>query len=166
MERLPLADLRLVRTLRLRALRDAPSAFAETEADALTQPDDYWLRLATSMTGSAPNAMLVARLGEDVVGSCYALVDGNDPDVGRIGGMWVDSKHRRHGVGRALVDAVRRWTERPPRTCLRLWVPVDASEARAFYAAAGFVSTNRERPFPSDPTRSIVEMELSLTTRW
>ena len=155
----------LIRDLRLRALRDAPTAFAATEADALTQTEEEWRRLAESMTGKALNAMFVAVSDGESIGSTYALVDRTDEQIGRVGGLWVDSRCRRRGVGERLVGAVRLWAEELGRNRLCLWVPADQGPAKAFYVAEGFVATGRVDPFPRDAGRSIVEMELVLEPR-
>jgi GNAT superfamily N-acetyltransferase len=48
----------------------------------------------------------------------------------------VREAHRRHGVGRALVETMRRWMIDEDVT--EAWVPADSGEAEAFYAACGF----------------------------
>ncbi len=155
----------LVRDLRLRALRDAPTAFATTEADARTQTEEEWRRLTESMTGSALNAMFVATSDGEYIGSVYALIDRTDERTGRIGGLWVDSQRRRRGAGHRLIRAVRLWAENLSRHRLRLWVPADEAPAQALYAREGFVPTGRTDSFPRDLGRSIVEMELVLDPR-
>jgi GNAT superfamily N-acetyltransferase len=49
----------------------------------------------------------------------------------------VREAHRRRGVGRALVEAMRRWMI--DEDVAEAWVPADSGEAEAFYAACGFV---------------------------
>ena len=158
---LGVGESRLVRELRVRALRDSPTAFAQTEAEALSQSDDVWLRLAESMTGAARNAMFVAESGEEFVGCTYALVDQTDEQVGRVGGFWVDSRYRRLGIGRQLLRSVGHWAIARQRDRLRLWVPADAFGARAFYLAQGFAETGTVRAFPTAIKRFIQVFEIT-----
>ena len=159
-------EFALVRDLRLRALRDAPAAFGTTLDEGLQQSNADWQSLAASMTGSARNAMFVARMGDEFVGSTYALVDRVEQLTGRIGGMWVDSRYRRRGVGRLMIAEVRKWAADHAMNSLRLWVPEDGTTARAFYQSVGFSVTSRRQPFPGDQERALLEMEHVLRQRF
>jgi ribosomal protein S18 acetylase RimI-like enzyme len=73
---------------------------------------------------------LVAVANEDIIGFVYGLTDGTLTMY--ITGLAVDAQWRRHGVGRALLDACHSLY---PTTGLYL-LAVD--DARAFYEACGF----------------------------
>ena len=71
----------LFRQLRLRALEDAPDAFADTFADTLARPDSYWANLTRSVTDpqrhvmftNPPAVNLYQRLGFVATGRSNAL---------------------------------------------------------------------------------------------
>ena len=48
----------------------------------------------------------------------------------------VREAHRRHGIGTALVGAMRNWMVE--HDVAEAWVPADSGDAEAFYAACGF----------------------------
>ena len=64
----------LCKGLRLRALIDAPAAFAETYEDALERDDDYWDLISSSMVAPNRQRMFIAKESEDHIGSVYAIL--------------------------------------------------------------------------------------------
>lgn len=152
----------LLRDLRLRALRDAPEQFGETLEEVLARPRERWEALAVSIVPPSTQAMFLAEVTGDPVGSVYALHDAESTDVGRVGGMWVAPEQRRRGIGMALIDAVQVWALKLGKRRLRLWVARDGGAGRRLYERAGFRLTGAERAFPGAPSRRIVEMNLEL----
>src|SRR3954470_18898315 len=88
-------EVLLHRDLRLRALRDSPDSFAETATDAEARPPSYWEDLSRSVTTPGLHVMYIACRDEGVFGSIYGLRDPESRDAGRVGGLWVESAHRR-----------------------------------------------------------------------
>jgi GNAT superfamily N-acetyltransferase len=138
LRRLASGEVDLHRDLRLRALRDVPDSFGDTFAQAASQPRSYWEDLTRSVTEPARNLMFLACRGADVLGSTYGLLDRERADTGRVGGMWVDPAWRRHGVGRALLEAVLHWARERGFRRLGLWAAAHNPAAIALYARAGF----------------------------
>ena len=99
-------EVSLHRELRLRALQEAPASFGETFADVVVRPSSYWEDLTRSVTESGGHVMFLASEGDDVVGSTYGLLDRDQSEVGRVGGMWVDPAWRRREIGRALLQEI------------------------------------------------------------
>ena len=54
-------ELGLCKELRLRALKDAPAAFAETYENALECDDDYWDLISSSMVEPNKQRMLLQK---------------------------------------------------------------------------------------------------------
>jgi GNAT superfamily N-acetyltransferase len=160
--RLRPGEAALARELRLRALRDAPEQFGEALEEVLARSREGWEALTASVVLPSTQAMFLAEVGGDPVGSVYALHDTASAEVGRLGGMWVAPEHRSRGIGRALVDAVQVWAQELGKRHLRLWVASDGSAGRRLYERAGFRFTGARRAFPGAPSRSIVEMDLRL----
>ena len=155
-------EVELHRSLRLRALRDAPDSFGETWAEAERQPFEYWQNLTRSVTEPGPHVMFLACQNSGVQGATYGLVDPDRPCAGRVGGMWVDPRWRRQGIGRALLKAVSAWADDRKFTTLGLWAPAHRPAAVALYRKMGFHETGKHRPMPSDAALNIIEMECRL----
>ena len=95
---------------RLQALQDSPTAFGSTYAREVQLSDVEWRQRATNMTGE----MGVGFLAMDEETSCGivgALLDQQEPGKAQIISMWVAPAYRRHGIGRALVDAIKSWAQ-------------------------------------------------------
>lgn len=152
----------LFKDLRLRALGDAPTAFAETLTEAAAQPPEYWDKLTASVTHPDGQVMVVAEADGQAVGLVFGLFDRDDRSIGHLGGMWVEPAWRRHGVGRALADAVIDWARERKLRELALWVTEGNQAATALYAARGFTATGEEDVLSSDPSFRVSRMVLIL----
>jgi GNAT superfamily N-acetyltransferase len=152
----------LFRELRLRALADAPDAFAQTLAHAEAQPPSYWEELTRSVTAPGGRAMFVAEDGPRAVGLVFGLLDSARPTVGRVGGMWVAPEARGRGAGLALLDAVLGWARTRGLDRLELWVTEGNSAAVRLYRRAGFVETGARDVLPANEALATVQMALAL----
>jgi ribosomal protein S18 acetylase RimI-like enzyme len=131
-------EWRALRSLRLRALEDAPDAFGETLDEARAHPDDAWRRWAARGWSEAPQRTLVA----DDDGALEGLIVGVLEDEGstaHIYSMWVTPSHRRRGVGRRLLDEIATWAEEQGAERLVLGVTEVNRDARSMYRACSFV---------------------------
>jgi GNAT superfamily N-acetyltransferase len=106
--------------------------------------------------------MVLAYEEGGVVGSTYGLLDRDRPELGRVGGMWVDPAWRRRGVGRALLQEVFAWARVHELSRLILWAPSHRPAALALYGHAGFRETGKHRPLPTNPALRILEMKAPL----
>ena len=95
----------LCKELRLRALKDAPTAFAETYEDALERDDDYWDLISSSMVEPNKQRMFIAKESENYIGSVYAIMTMDDKSSGRLGGMWVDSRYRQKRCRSGIISS-------------------------------------------------------------
>jgi dihydropteroate synthase len=136
-------DWRAWRELRLRALADAPDAFAETLAEAQVRGDEAWQALAAPRPDVA---QLVAERDGAPAGMAVAVIDPEDPARAKLYAMWVAPEARGAGLGRALVDAALRWTRRRAALELVLRVTDGNEPARALYAGCGFRDTGEGSP--------------------
>ena len=133
-------DWRVWRELRLRALADAPDAFAETLAQARARGDEDWSELA-----SRPGvAQLVAERAGAPAGMAVAVIDAEDPARADLFGMWVAPEARSAGLGGALVDAALAWTRGRAVLELSLRVAEGNEAARALYLGRGFRETGEQ----------------------
>ena len=152
----------LHRAVRLRALRDAPDSFGETLAHVEAQPVSYWEELTRRVTGASGQIMALAYEGDDIAGSAYGLLDREHPEIGRVGGMWVDPAWRGRGIGDALLRVVLDWARGRGLSRVGLWAPEHRAAAITLYTRAGFRHTGARRPLRADSALSIVAMETGL----
>jgi RimJ/RimL family protein N-acetyltransferase len=147
-----------LREVRLRALADAPDAFASTLEREAAFPDDVWRQRAQ---GGPASANFIVR--EDGVGVGTAAVI-PEPVPGRMQlvGMWVDPQHRHRGIARALIGEVVRWSREHQARELIAWVVEHNTAARRLYERVGFRPTDTRQPLPSNPAVDEVLLRLPL----
>ena len=156
------------RSVRLRALADAPDAFGATfdEETDLTEAD--WRRRLES----ADRAVFVVddgagADGPGATGEVVALATGGPapdyPGVAALYGMWVAPGARGQGLGIALIDAVKAWALAAGFPVLGLGVTTTNAPAIALYERAGFRDRGERYPLRdgSDATIQIMAMPLT-----
>jgi ribosomal protein S18 acetylase RimI-like enzyme len=152
-------DWEALRQLRLRALADAPDAFASTLEEEVAFPDEVWRRRAE---GGPESANFIAREGGVDVGLAAVFAEPDVPGRMHLVSMWVDPRYRRRGVARALVDQAVRWAaERRAREVI-LGVADQNTAARRLYERLGFRPTGERQPLPSNPARTESLLHLPL----
>lgn len=111
-------NVSLFKTVRLRALQDAPYAFSATYAKESQFDDVGWLRRVERMNGERGIGFL-AMDGDNACGIVGAFLDANDPTRAQLVSMWTAPAHRQRGVGRLLVNAfsVGRVSAKPIPCC-------------------------------------------------
>jgi ribosomal protein S18 acetylase RimI-like enzyme len=155
-------DWGALRRLRLRALADAPGAFASTLEAERAFPDEVWRQRA----GDDPAAAtFVASEGGADIGLARIFAEPDPPGRAHLVSIWVDPGHRRRGVARALIDLAIRWAGEHRAEEVVLWVADDNAGARRLYEGIGFRATGERQPLPSDQARSESLMRLPLPRR-
>jgi RimJ/RimL family protein N-acetyltransferase len=151
-------DWEELRDLRLRALADAPDAFASTLEQEAAFPADVWRRRARA--GPASVSFIVR---EDGVGVGMTAVIA-EPVPGRVQlvGMWVDPRHRRRGHAEALISQAARWSHDHQARELIAWVAENNTAARRLYAHVGFQPAGARQPHPSNPAVEELLVRLPL----
>jgi RimJ/RimL family protein N-acetyltransferase len=154
----------VLKTVRLAALADAPSAFGSSYAAEVEQPDEHWTWRAKHGAAGERSATFFAIADESVVG----LVAAHRPDAAgpavELVSMWVTPTQRRAGIATELVEAVVRWAHETAATTVELWVTRDNDAAVGLYGAAGFRLTGDHQPLPSDPCKDELRMRRVLAT--
>jgi GNAT superfamily N-acetyltransferase len=138
----------LLRDVRLRALQDTPWAYGSTYARELAYPPERWAWFAAQ----EDSVIYVAVDGDSGVGMAGGFVP--EPGTVMLWGMWVAADARRHGLGRALVEAVVGWAGERGVDTVRLRVTDDErmAPAAALYRTLGFTPTGEREPLGSDPS--------------
>ena len=93
----------LFKTVRLRALQDAPYAFSATYAKESQFDEAEWSRRVERMNGERGIGFL-AMDGGNACGIVGAFLDLNDATRVQLVSMWTAPAYRRRGVGRLLVN--------------------------------------------------------------
>lgn len=148
----------LFKTVRLRALQDAPYAFSATYGKESQFDDAEWLRRIERMNGER-GIGFVAMDGETVCGILGAFLDASDATQAQLVSMWTAPAHRQQGVGRLLVNEVLAWARRREARTLLLMVTSNNEPAMRFYEKLGFARTGRTEPYPNDP--AVLEYEMA-----
>ena len=148
------------RDLRLRALQQAPYAFASTFAREAAWPDQEWQDWARA--SSRADSLLIVAGVEDThwVGMAFGML--GDDGVTNLYGVWVDPAVRGHGIGRRLVEALIEWARAAAQRVFRLEVADGNVEAIALYERMGFEWTGARRPLTSNPDVLEAEMLMHL----
>jgi ribosomal protein S18 acetylase RimI-like enzyme len=149
-----------LRDLRLRALRDAPYAFATTSDEAAARPAEYWERWTRAPADE--QVTIVAVDGDRWVGMVSGWLPEQTPNRAWLAQLWVDPAVRRAGLGLRLIEAIVAWARERGMVALELSVTTNNPAAAALYARAGFVETGRRRPLPNDPSRTEVFLSRPL----
>ena len=149
-----------LRAVRLAALADSPGAFLRTLAEEEAYPDEEWQGRARQRADGDDGATFLASVGDEVAGIVGAHRLPHEPSTVELVAMWSDPRHRRAGVGRALVDAVVDWAKGDR---VVLWVMRGNDGARAFYERVGFEVTDEIVPLPDDPCREEQRMVLRVS---
>lgn len=151
-------NVSVFKAVRLRALQEAPYAFGSTYAKESQFPDSEWLARTERMKGET-GAGFLAMEGPIPCGIAGSFLDQNDRSVAHLISMWTAPAHRRHGVGRLLVEKVITWARGRGVRTLVLMVTSNNESAMRFYKQLGFTRTGRREPYPNDP--AVVEYEMS-----
>lgn len=149
-----------VRAIRLRALADAPDAFGATYAGAAAESDVEWQARADPSEG----AVFVVEGPDELVGMAIGGPAPTVPDVAALFSMWVDPAVRGHGLGAALVEAVKAWAIEAGYQGLGLGVTTTNATAIALYRRLGFVDIGDRYPLREGTDLTIQIMSMPLGT--
>jgi ribosomal protein S18 acetylase RimI-like enzyme len=149
------------RTVRLRALKEDPTAFTGTYAKESQLPESDWPKVAAKWNGDGG----VCYLGMDEGAPCGIIAgyfDKDDPRRVYVASMWVAPTHRRTGLGTMLMNAVQLWAANLGAGELRLMVTSRNATAISFYEQRGFIFTGMTGPYANDPALFEYEMVKQL----
>jgi ribosomal protein S18 acetylase RimI-like enzyme len=151
----------LFKAVRLRALQDAPHAFASTYEQESKFSDAEWHARIERWNGERGIGFLAMDSGEPC-GLAGSLLDEADATRAQLVSVWTAPTYRRQGVGCVLVNAVIAWARSRKARVLRLMVTQTNEPAIRFYERLGFAMTGRTEPYPNDPALAECEMSLSI----
>ena len=148
-------DWRIVKRVRLAALKEAPYAFGSTYAREAPRKAADWRRWIGDKTTRDDKAVFIAHDGTEQVGIAAGFHETKTSVM--LVSMWVSPAARRTGTGRRLTQAVIDWAAEVRARRVTLWVADDNPEAIALYEVTGFKPTGKHQPMHSAPDRQISE---------
>ena len=144
-----------LRSIRLRALQDAPDAFGSTFEEALARTPDVWNEQVMTL----PTFVAVAD-GRDLA-MVRCARHRTDVDTAWLLSMWVAPEARRKGIGSELVDLIIGWARENGIRRVFLDVADLNAPAIALYDAKGFRATGKAGSMPP-PREHIREHQREL----
>ena len=130
-------DWSIAREVRLRALKDSPSAYLADYEDEVTVGEDGWRERFTRMR------WVVARDKGRIIGMARRPFDPRKLDWRHIESVWVDRRYRRNGVLRAILGQLA--ADEPTVSEWRVWVLDTNAIARQVYDRLGFSPTGERQ---------------------
>lgn len=146
-------DWASLKSVRLAALLDAPTAFGMTHAEATGYSDQQWRERA----GRTPSAYVLAFSGDDAVGIAAGVVD--EQGLYKLMAMWVRPDCRGAGIADKLVDAVKALAQTQGHRRVALDVVPENLPAVRFYQRQGFAFLPLFEPLASHPEIIAQRME-------
>jgi ribosomal protein S18 acetylase RimI-like enzyme len=148
------ADWPALKSARLAALLDAPTAFGASHASAAHFSDADWQQRAVS---TPQRTFFLAFDGEQAIGLAAQVVAGNGEC--HLIAMWVAQQYRGLAVAQGLVEAVKQCAVGNGHARLVLDVAPENARAAAFYQKQGFVFLPEWEPLESHPHILVQKME-------
>jgi ribosomal protein S18 acetylase RimI-like enzyme len=152
----------VLKSVRLAALKESPSAFGSTHAAEVDRPDDHWTARASLGATGDHSVTYFAVVDQLIVG----MVGGYRPEAGgssmELVSMWVAPAQRQAGIAAKLVEAVVGWAREHNATSVELWVTRGNEAAVRLYETAGFRATGEYQSLPSNPCKDELRMRRAL----
>jgi ribosomal protein S18 acetylase RimI-like enzyme len=143
-----------LKTVRLEALLDAPTAFGVSYQAAINYTDERWKELASSE--GQPHFWLALDRNKPV-----GMIGGGVDQTSRFNliGMWIKPEFRGSGVAEHLVNAVKARAIDKGYRRVMLGVSPDNLRASRFYRKQGFVFIDEFEELSSHPHIKVQTME-------
>jgi ribosomal protein S18 acetylase RimI-like enzyme len=152
----------LIKTLRCRALADAPYAFSATLAETASRSDESWAVLAAHLAQDKKSTTFIAYHNCEPCGMMGCNLMGEKDDIANLVAVWVAPEHRNLKVGQGLLEAVKKWSKESKARVLYAWVAERNATAIHFYKSVGFEATGQRQPFKSDASQEEILLSLQL----
>ena len=149
----------LYKAVRCAALADAPFAYSSTLESVLKRSDDDWRKI-THLYASTPNSVTYFVFENEIpCGMSACIIGSNQAEMYAV---WVDPAYRLKGVGRALIEFGRAWSQSRGAKQLKVGIFDDNPGALAFYRSVGFKDSGLTDPGLSTEVRSVLLYTMHL----
>lgn len=98
---------------------------------------------------NADHRIFVLQQGQEVIGwihGIYSFRIASDPFI-EIAGLVVDSRNRRRGIGKLLVEEIVRWAKARDCSIVRVRCQIVRKEANLFYSDIGFKEIKQQKVY-------------------
>lgn len=160
---MPADDWQTIRGVRLRALKEAPTAFGSGYEDQSKLTDAQWIEWVRQLTDAKRPAAWLGFVDDEPVGMAVCASDRELVDRGWLVSVWVAPTARQRGVGRTLITHVIEWARHVPYQALHLHVTEGNTPATRLYRRMGFEMTGDTMPHPR--IDNLLEHEMRLVIR-
>lgn len=144
----------VLQAVRLRALQDAPEAFARRYDQAAAMDAAYWQEQARRQSTSDERTTFFLVRHGSVQGMIGAFFENGDRHCAFVCAMWVAPEHRRSGAGAHLADTAARWLVERGAPQVLAWVAENSTPALRFYETLGFLPTGAKGSMPGRPEQA------------
>lgn len=151
-------DWQTIRSVRLRALSDAPSAFGSSYEQQSRESDEQWIERVQQLTDPQHAGTWLAWLHDEPAGMVVGVRDNKVIDRAWLVSMWVAPNVRRLGVGQQLIQSAIDWGSEQQIQALHLHVTDGNEPAKGLYQRVGFSMTGETMPHPR--LEDLVEHEM------
>ncbi len=155
-------DWPVLKSVRLRALADAPGAFGTTLAEAQAYSNTQWQARARRFSELPPSVGCIAFLNAAPCGMASAYPSEEHPQAAGLTSFWVAPKARGLGAAEALVAFIMEWATAQGFAVLEADVVEDNGRAIGFYKRVGFEETGQSEPFRGDPSKRMIGLRVKL----
>ncbi len=150
--RAEIADVPVLRALRIEALSNEPEAFGSTLEREVNRTEENWRRWI------APNVTFLLEADGKPRGMVAGVQENEDASTVDLIAMWVHPEARGTGAAALLVAAVRKWAGTIGASQVRLKVTEKNLRARRCYERCGLRLTGRQFVREKD---GAIELEMA-----
>jgi ribosomal protein S18 acetylase RimI-like enzyme len=160
--RLRVDEWQAYRDIRLRALRDSPSAFGSMFEVESVKADVYWKARLASGLASPHQFPLVAEHDSRIVGLVWGWIDPERTDAAHVIQMWVAPEARGQGCGARLMESIIEWARQAAVQSVHLSVTCGDTAAQRLYRRLGFQPSGEPEPLRPGSVELAQPMQLKL----
>lgn len=147
--RIRVTDRAALKSIRLKALQDAPEAFAQQYAEVKDKPGEYWDKWAEKGAVGNEACLYLAFNGTAVVGMAGAHLEPVNPKLAHLIAVWLEPEYRGTGLAERLIRSVIAWAREAGAERITAWVTEINQRARRFYRRLGFIEQPERQTLPS-----------------
>jgi len=155
-------EWRTVKAVRLRALADAPGAFAESLSEAEATPYSVWQDRIKENSEGVFSISFLAFSTTEPIGMAVGLHRPKEAKEARMVSMWVAPEYRGKNVADQLLLAVVGWARKSKVEKLVASVAKDNPKAGSFYQRSGFERMSERPEIPRQSASCQINLALDL----
>jgi len=156
-------DWELFKSLRLKAMSDAPQAFGETLEEAKQMPDSRWKALTKCNSEGRESICALAFNIKEPIGIIVGGLDDHVKDRAHVVTAWIEPGLRGKGIAESLFRFISDWADIAGAKVLTAEVNMHNLRAQAFYRKMGFELLDEQPFITPEPTKSQKSLKKIMT---